>query len=70
MVDISYGLTVIAGVRHAGYTCDVCGLSDIPGILWHCTECHDYDLCSGCYMSDEHDLDHAFIRRATPLSFW
>ena len=58
----------VSGTRHVFVTCDICGHSGIIGIRWKCTQCHDYDLCQECYMSDKHDLTHAFIRFDTPTS--
>jgi hypothetical protein len=40
----------------------------ILGMRWQCVICDDYNLCTDCYMSDEHDLDHPFIRFDTPSS--
>ncbi|XP_048238902.1 E3 ubiquitin-protein ligase MIB2-like [Haliotis rufescens] len=50
------------GIRHMGVTCDVCTEQNVVGIRWKCTECDDYDLCSVCYSTDQHDLTHQFIR--------
>jgi len=58
----------VSGTRHVFVTCDICGHSGVVGIRWHCTQCHDYDLCHDCYMSDKHDLTHAFVRFDTPTS--
>ena len=58
----------VTGTRHVFVTCDICGRSGIIGMRWHCTQCHDYDLCQECYMSDKHDLTHAFVRYDTPMS--
>lgn len=35
---------------------------------WKCTKCHDFDLCTACYMADKHDLGHAFLRIENALS--
>jgi hypothetical protein len=48
-----------ANVRH-GAACDGCNMNPLHGLRWNCTECDDYDLCSDCYHSDVHNLDHAF----------
>lgn len=29
---------------------------------WKCAKCFDYDLCTPCYMSDKHSVEHAFVR--------
>lgn len=50
------------GIHHASVTCDACNTENIYGIRWKCKECHDYDLCSQCYMNDKHDVTHKFLR--------
>ena len=64
-------LSVVSGVRHI--SCDFCRQldnreSELRGIRWKCAVCYDYDLCHNCYMSDKHQLSHAFIRYDTPIS--
>lgn len=53
-----------SGVQHSGLCCDVCNAGDIAGMRWRCSVCFtaNFDLCTGCYMTDEHDTGHAFIR--------
>jgi len=34
----------------------------IRGLRFKCVPCKDYDLCMKCYMGDEHDKNHAFVR--------
>ena len=63
-----FGDGCVAGVCHMSVTCDVCRTNGLHGVRWKCTECHDFDLCHSCYMSNKHDLSHAFIRYDTPLS--
>jgi hypothetical protein len=36
------------------------GKKGISGLQWKCTRCSEYQLCSSCYMSDYHSLDHPF----------
>nr|XP_054773091.1 E3 ubiquitin-protein ligase MIB2-like [Lytechinus pictus] len=48
--------------RHHKVWCDGCNMEQIRGIRWRCTECYAIDLCTACYMSDKHDLSHAFAR--------
>ncbi|XP_030835711.1 E3 ubiquitin-protein ligase MIB2 isoform X2 [Strongylocentrotus purpuratus] len=48
--------------RHLKIWCDACNLEEIKGIRWRCTECYAFDLCTTCYMNDEHDLSHVFMR--------
>ena len=50
------------GVRHEGVSCRHCRELHIFGIRWKCAQCDNYDLCSKCYMSDKHDVDHQFRR--------
>ena len=35
---------------------------------WKCIKCFDFDLCTSCYMSGKHDLQHEFIRQDSPES--
>ena len=43
-------------------TCDGCGMEPIEGLRWHCLSCQNFDLCTTCYMGDEHNLRHTFER--------
>ncbi|XP_066603887.1 E3 ubiquitin-protein ligase MIB2 isoform X2 [Prorops nasuta] len=52
-------------VKHANIICDGCKRHGIMGFRWKCTICFDYDLCTQCYMADEHDLTHPFQRFMT-----
>lgn len=58
--------TAPSGVCHPNITCDICGENGIHGLRWKCCDCHDFDMCSPCYMADKHDLKHAFVRVDTP----
>ncbi|XP_063408625.1 E3 ubiquitin-protein ligase MIB2-like isoform X2 [Mytilus trossulus] len=60
--------TAPSGVCHPNITCDICGENGIHGLRWKCCDCHDFDMCSPCYMADKHDLKHAFVRVDTPNS--
>ena len=46
--------------------CDGCGFTDghctkgVSGMLWSCTKCYNYDLCTACYMAGKHCLEHKF----------
>ncbi|VDI03290.1 E3 ubiquitin-protein ligase mind-bomb [Mytilus galloprovincialis] len=60
--------TAPSGVCHTNVTCDICGEKEIHGLRWKCCDCHDFDMCSPCYMADKHDLKHAFVRVDTPNS--
>ncbi|KAK2710926.1 E3 ubiquitin-protein ligase MIB2-like isoform X2 [Artemia franciscana] len=50
------------GVSHPEVLCDNCRKHGIPGTLWKCNVCPNYDLCTLCYMADKHDTSHAFVR--------
>ncbi|KAL4220948.1 E3 ubiquitin-protein ligase mib2 [Mactra antiquata] len=50
------------GIKHQNIICDGCKTQGIQGMRWKCTKCHDYDLCTLCYMEDKHDLAHSFQR--------
>lgn len=64
--DGKYDLRVLdnapIGVRHTDITCDVCKETPVIGIRWKCSSCHDFDLCTPCYMAGKHDISHAFMR--------
>ncbi|XP_021345213.1 E3 ubiquitin-protein ligase mind-bomb-like isoform X2 [Mizuhopecten yessoensis] len=54
-----------AGVIHEDIICDGEGCSSeskVKGLRWKCAVCHDFDLCTRCYMGQEHDLTHGFVR--------
>lgn len=55
-----------AGVKHQHVKCDECKENNIAGIRWKCGVCHNYDLCSPCYMADKHDINHSFMRIVEP----
>ena len=50
------------GSKHEGVTCDNCRCQPVYGIRWKCAKCYDFDLCTKCYMSDKHSVDHEFVR--------
>eukprot|EP00794_Sanderia_malayensis_P003708 gene3708-4228_t len=51
-------------VSKHGVGCDVC-LKDVIGISWNCEECPLTYLCTICYMSDKHNVQHKFQRFET-----
>lgn len=53
-------------VTFDGIFCDSCGREDMVGPQWKCDVCANYDLCTFCYLSNEHNLDHAFVRLDKP----
>ncbi|XP_060075163.1 E3 ubiquitin-protein ligase MIB2-like [Ylistrum balloti] len=57
------------GAKHADVNCNNCG-KIILGMRWQCTQCPDVDLCSSCYFTSVHDLDHPFHRKETPGTSW
>lgn len=56
------------GVRHPNIICDCCKKHGLRGMRWKCRVCADYDLCTQCYLSNKHDLAHAFERYETAHS--
>ncbi|XP_044301333.1 E3 ubiquitin-protein ligase MIB2 [Varanus komodoensis] len=56
------------GVRHPNIICDCCKKHGIRGMRWKCKICFDYDLCMHCYMSNKHEVAHAFERYETAHS--
>ncbi|RWS07269.1 E3 ubiquitin-protein ligase MIB2-like protein, partial [Dinothrombium tinctorium] len=53
------------GVRHPNMFCNACKKHGIAGMRWKCLDCENYNLCTSCYMSDKHDLNHVFARFET-----
>ncbi|CAC5374192.1 MIB [Mytilus coruscus] len=51
-----------SGVKHTNVKCDECYTYPLRGIRWKCLHCDSYDLCSVCYMADEHNVSHIFSR--------
>lgn len=48
---------------HSHVQCDGCKEHPLRGIRWKCRNCENYDLCTRCYMDDEHDFNgHRFKR--------
>ena len=51
------------GIRHPDVKCRGCYQSPIVGIRWHCLDCSTMcNLCTICYMADEHAKNHMFER--------
>jgi hypothetical protein len=51
------------GIGFGPYSiCHGCMAEDIKGFGWKCTRCVHYTLCSSCYFSGKHLLDHRFAR--------
>ena len=54
------------GASHPSISCDACvhpGISKtyLTGFRWKCGSCHDFDLCTMCYMKDKHNTGHRFV---------
>ena len=54
--------TIFAGVKHVNDSCNGCGAFQIAGLKWRCISCKYYNLCTACYMTNYHNLDHKFRR--------
>ncbi|KAL9961602.1 hypothetical protein ACROYT_G030573 [Oculina patagonica] len=57
------------GVKHVSVACISCKQTPILGTCWSCLDCKDHavNLCTSCYMADEHDIQHAFQRKDSPF---
>ena len=53
------------GVVHIGEECCACGLDPITGIMWKCVRCMEFSICTECYMTGKHVLNHEFDRFVT-----
>lgn len=53
--------------RHDAIQCDGCGMDPIRGLRFKCGNCKNYDLCSICIDSTQHDESHVFLRIKKPL---
>jgi len=51
---------------HEGVHCDGCGAHPIVGARYKCTVCYDYDLCSKCEATGQHDERHPLIKMNMP----
>ncbi|XP_071146988.1 uncharacterized protein [Mytilus edulis] len=47
---------------HTFIQCDGCKQYPLRGMRWNCLPCAHYNLCTQCYMSDQHDVSHIFTR--------
>ncbi|XP_046564767.1 E3 ubiquitin-protein ligase mind-bomb-like isoform X2 [Haliotis rubra] len=53
------------GDQVKGALCDGCGEVNISGMIWTCSTCTNFILCTLCYNTERHDTDHAFLRSLT-----
>ncbi|XP_033725516.1 E3 ubiquitin-protein ligase MIB2-like [Pecten maximus] len=71
--DGKYDLRILdnapIGVKHTGVNCSNCK-KVIQGMRWRCTQCPDIDLCSQCYFTSQHNLDHVFQRMDKSGGTW
>lgn len=42
------------------FACKGCGLENIPGSVYKCLFCEDFQLCVGCFSANKH-VKHPFI---------
>lgn len=54
----------VATMKHPSVRCDGCNQSPLRGFRFKCFTCPNYDLCTACYMSQTHNMDHPFVRLA------
>jgi len=45
---------------HQNVVCDSCSQGPIYGLRFNCEECLDYDLCTACFLKNEHVQGHGF----------
>lgn len=57
-----------SGIYFSSITCNACDRSGLAGYRWKCVECNDFDLCTTCYMEDEHDKNHVFVRYESSMT--
>lgn len=52
---------------HRGISCNICNANPLNGVRFKCLNCVDYDVCSRCEPSCDHDLTHVFVKIAVPI---
>ncbi|XP_066922267.1 uncharacterized protein [Clytia hemisphaerica] len=52
---------------HRGISCNICSANPLNGVRFKCLNCVDYDVCSRCEPSCDHDLTHVFVKIAIPI---
>ena len=52
---------------HRGISCNICSANPLNGVRFKCLNCVDYDVCSRCEPSCDHDLTHVFVKISVPI---
>ena len=57
--------------QYTGWDCDGCGASNTIGknlqVVFHCSECGDFDLCTKCFIGEKHFMhEHNLVRLRDP----
>ena len=55
-------------VKHQNIKCNNCGMNNIIGVRYKCTQCENYNLCENCESKDCHDMNHILIKIKTPIN--
>lgn len=54
-------------IVHRGISCNICNSNPLTGVRFKCVNCVDYDICSRCEPSCDHDLTHLFLKIIIPI---
>ncbi|XP_065644580.1 uncharacterized protein LOC100212363 [Hydra vulgaris] len=54
-------------IIHRGISCNICGTNPLTGVRFKCINCVDYDVCSRCEPSCNHQRTHVFVKITTPI---
>ncbi|CAB3991739.1 ZZ-type zinc finger-containing 3 isoform X1 [Paramuricea clavata] len=63
---------MLSKVEHVGYVCDLCGMSPIIGVRWHCVECpgdRSTDFCSDCVSIEKDNGVHRSSHKMEPIDW-
>lgn len=52
---------------HRGISCNICSANPLNGVRFKCLNCVDYDVCSRCEPSCDHDITHVFVKIVIPI---
>lgn len=55
-------------VIHQGIKCSNCGMTEIKGVRYKCSQCENFNLCENCESTVEHDINHIMIKIRIPIS--